>query len=155
MLERMEQAVWRRQEMLEITEEDINRYLAATLTAKIEGATKGTVTFERVAVDLEPDVCRLWLVWQAAGHQSAASLDFTIRREQKAFIAEVTGGSYGHLKCIRRGALATMVPVCTSLARALDDELHTLFQMNQIRFLKDKVALDPQFVSDKEPTPHS
>lgn len=149
-LERMEQAVWRRQETLEISEADLNRYLANALVTKQGGLSRDFAKFDRVAVDLEPDLCRIWYVWKIGGHTTTASVDLTIRRENDTFITEVTGGSYGRLKILQRGALATLVPACASLATALDDEIHTLFQMNQIRFLKDKVLLDPRFEVEKE-----
>jgi hypothetical protein len=151
-LERMEQAVWRRAETLEITEVDLNRYLANALVMKQAGRSREFANFERVAVDLEPDLCRIWFVWKIAGHATTATIDLTLKRKNDTFITEVTGGSYGRLKILQRGALATLVPACTSLAASLDDEIHTLFQMNQIHFLKDKVLLDPRFEAEKEPS---
>jgi hypothetical protein len=148
-LERMEQAVWRRQETLEISEEDLNRYLSSVLVTKVKGVTHDFVKVQHIAVDLEPDLCRLIFVWSAEGHPLTASIDLAIRRERDTFITEVKGGSYGRLKITHRGLMAALVPACSSLGAALDDELHALFQMNKITFLKDKVLLDPRFEPDK------
>lgn len=150
LLDRIEQAVWRRNAPLEISEADVNRYLAAAVTGRQVGASGMLATFERVALSFHgadsgrPAFCRAWLVWNAGGRRSNAAIDFTINREPQQFIVEPRGGSLGRLP-VFRGALAALLPGLRSLCVALDEEIEVVFQMNQIRFERHKVILDPRF----------
>ena len=142
--DRMEQAVWHRAEPLVISEADANHYLASVIQGRLIGATHFMASFKRVAVQFEPGLCRVWFEWGVGGHRNTASLDVTIKRVGPNFITEVVGGSYGRLP-VRRGALAALVPGCRTLCEALEDEIHGIYQMNQIRFEKNKMVLDPRF----------
>ena len=70
-------------------------------------------------------------------------LCFTVERRGENFIIEPSNGAYGRLP-VFRGMMCAVMPALTSLCTALDDEIHTVFQMNQLRFGKDKVTLDPR-----------
>lgn len=144
LLDRIEQAIWRRNASLELSEADVNRYLAASLTGKQNYPSALLARFERVAVSFHPGMCRVWLCWTEGQRRLTASLDFTITRVGRNFVVEPRGGSLGRLP-VFRGALTALVPGLRSLCGALDEEIHATFQMNQIQFEKDKVILDPRF----------
>jgi hypothetical protein len=144
LLGRMEQAAWRRNATVELTEADVNRYLARVISGRERGPTATAARFERVALDFEPGKCRVIFSWSVAGRDTAsATLDFTLQREGENFIVEPRQGSYGRLP-VFRGMMCALMPAMESLCTALDDEIHAVFQMNQIKFDHDKVVLDPR-----------
>lgn len=148
LLERIEQAVWRRSAPLELSEADVNHYIASNLAGQQKYPSALLAKFDRVAVSFQPGLCRVWLFWTVAKHPVAAALDFTVTRDKRDFVVEPRGGSLGRL-AVFRGAVSTLVPAVRSLCEALDEEIHAVFQMNQIRFEKNKVVLDPRFDPEK------
>jgi hypothetical protein len=144
LLRRIEQVAYRRSAATELTEAEVNRYLARVVAGHQVGPTAGTVHFQRVALDFEPGKCRVIFSWKVAGRgATSASLDFTVKREGENFVVEPQQGSYGRLP-VFRGMMCALMPALESLCGALDDEIHQVFEMNQIRFEKDKVLLDPR-----------
>ncbi len=149
LLGRMEQVAFRRNQPMDLTEAEVNRYLARVITGSQSGPTAAAAQFERVALDFEPDVCRVIFSWNVAGQvHASASLEFTLRRDGENFVVEPRQGTYGRLP-VFRGMMCAMMPALESLCAALDDEIHAVFQMNQIRFGKDKVTLDPRSEAGK------
>lgn len=144
LVDRMEQTTWRRNAAMEVSEEEVNRYLAATIQGRQTGITASAVRFSRVALDFEPGVATLCLGWGEGGHVSAtASLVFTMARRGGDFVIEVQQGAFGRLP-VPRGVMCTLIPSLGGLTKCLQPEMRVLFQMNQIRFEKDKVVLDPR-----------
>lgn len=146
LLERMElvSAPGRRVATTQLTEAEVNRYLARVVAGRQTGPTATTANFQRVALDFEPGQCRIIFLWNVAGRgTTSASLEFTVRREGENFVIEPRQGTYGRLP-VFRGMMCALMPALKSLCGALDDEIHAVFQMNQIRFEKDKVILDPR-----------
>jgi hypothetical protein len=168
LLDRMEKSIWLRNSTLDISEADVNRYLAATVTGNQRGATSKFSGFDRVALSFRaaqpaqparpaqkdkpaqpaqeghPATCTVWFQWTSFHIPCTASVEFTLRREKTNFVVEPIRGAYGRLP-VFRGALATVIPACRSLCGAFEDEIKTLFQMNQITILNNKVVLDPRF----------
>lgn len=143
-MDRMEQAAWRRNAPLELSEVDVNRYLAMTVHGTQGGISKMATPFDRVALDFEPGHARVCLAWGSGKERKAtASLDFTVERQAGDFVIEVQRGWLGRLP-VPRGFLCTMSPALDSLCASLNNEIRTVFQMNRIRFEKDKVILDPR-----------
>jgi hypothetical protein len=144
LLNRMENAAWRRNASLELAEADVNRYLARVIAGRQHAPTAPAVKFERVALDFEPDLCRVIFAWHVAGHgETSATLDFTLARRGENFVVEPKSGSYGRLP-VFRGMMCALMPALDSLCGALNEEIRAVFQMNQIRFRQDKVFLDPR-----------
>ncbi len=143
-LDRIEQAIWRRNAPLELGEAEVNHYLASSLTGTQQYPSSLLTKFDRVAVSFKPGLCRVWLCWTIAGRPMTAALDFTVTRDKRNFVVEPCGGSLGRLT-VFRGALATLIPSMRSLCHALDEEIHAVFKMNQIRFESHKIMLDPRF----------
>jgi hypothetical protein len=144
LLTRMEQASWRRSAPMEVGEGEVNRYLARVVAGNQRGPTASTAQFERVALDFEPGVCRVIFAWKVAGRMSeSAAVEFTVKRDGENFVVEPQGGMYGRLP-VHRGMMCALTPALGSLCGALDEEISKVFQMNQIRFEKDKVLLDPR-----------
>lgn len=148
LLDRIEQAIWRRSTPLVLSESEVNHYLAATLAGQQQYPSAMLAKFDRVAVSFQPGLCRVWLFWSVGAHPVTASIDFTVKRDRRNFVVEPRGGSLGRL-AVFRGALSTLVPGMRSLCKALDEEIHEVFQMNQIRFEKNRVVLDPRFDPEK------
>lgn len=144
-LDDLHQAAIKRSALMEISEADLNRHLAETLTATVARPAGKWAAFDRLVVDLEPDIARVTLVWNIKGHRTTAAVDFKVQREEKVFRVEITGGSYGHLT-VPRGMLRPLTPALDSLSRILAEEIQALFQMNQVQIAKDKLVLDPRFL---------
>lgn len=144
LLDRMEQAAWKRNAPMELTEAEVNRYLARVIAGNQGGTTATAVQFDRLALDFEPDLCRVLFAWKVAGRATQnATLDFTLQRDGDNFVFEPRQGAYGRLPVLR-GMMCALMPALDSLCVAMEDEIHTVFQMNQIRFVQDKVMLDPR-----------
>lgn len=144
-LDDLHQAAIKRSALMEISEADLNRHLAETLTATVTKPAGDWVAFERLAIDLEPGIARANLVWNMKGHRTTATVDFKVQHEPKVFRVEIVGGSYGHLT-VPRGMLRPLTPALESLSRSLAEEIQALFQMNQVQIAKDKLVLDPRFL---------
>ncbi len=145
LFERTEQSIWRRADPITLTEAEVNGYLAGVLNAKQPLLSNWVAKFDRVLLQFEPGICRVWFTWKRGNRTTTASLDVSIRREKDIFITEIEGGSYGRLPRLPRGLMVALLPAARSLCTALDDEIHMLFQMNDIHFEKNKVVLDPRF----------
>lgn len=149
LLGRMEQAAWRRNATVKLGEAEVNRYLARVISGRQHGPTAAAAQFERVALDFEPDFCRVIFSWNVAGRGAAsATVDFTVKREGENFVIEPRHGSYGRLP-VFRGMMCALMPALESLCGALDDEIRAVFQMNQIQFGQDEVILDPRSEAGK------
>ena len=144
MVDMMRQAVIKRAAVMEISEAEINRHLATTLTGKVGDMYGGLVTFEGARIELEPDRARLILIWKLKGYTRTASVDLAINRDENNFHVDLLRGAYGHLQ-MPRGMMRPLYPSLRAVADALDPEIRTLFQMTKITILKDKLVLDPRF----------
>lgn len=127
-----------------ISETEVNRHLEKVLSARRQGPLARWVQFENLHLDLEPEVAHVTLVWNVSGHWSTATVDLSVVRLEKNFRIEIVGGAYGHLK-VPRGLLRPLAPALQSLNEALQEEIHALFQMNQVRVAEHKLVLDPRF----------
>lgn len=144
LLDRMEQAVFRRNSELQITEAEANRYLSSVLEGRQTLATIAGVKFDRIALDFEAGESRACFAWKGPfGLVSTVTLNFTIDRRGGQFIIEPRRGSFGHLP-LPRGIMCTLLPPLRTLTKGLEVEIYTLFQMNKIRFEKDRLILDPR-----------
>ncbi|WP_395750318.1 hypothetical protein [Prosthecobacter sp.] len=144
LVDNLRQAAIKRAAVIEISEGDINRHLAATLKGKINGKLGGWVEFEGARIDLEPNRARLYMMWKIYGHTRTASVDLAISRDADHFQVELLSGAYGHLQ-MPRGMMRPIYPSLRALAEALDPEIRALFQMTQITLDKDKLVLDSRF----------
>lgn len=143
LLDRMEQNIFRRNAEMQITEQEANRYLATLVEGNQRVMGFAGVTFERVALDFESGKCRVCLAWRGPLGRSTASLDFSIDRRGEQFIIEPRAGAFGRLP-LPRGLMITLLPSLRSLTQGMEVEIYTLFQMNKIRFDKDRLILDPR-----------
>ncbi|MEY4484945.1 MAG: hypothetical protein RL693_2397 [Verrucomicrobiota bacterium] len=149
LMERMEQTVFRRNAPMEISEADINHYLAREITGTQNGLSKSKVKFDTLALHFEKDLCQACFSWRSGNSKPiTASLNFTVSRKGENFVIEPQSGTYGRLP-VYRGFFCTLTPALTSLCDALNNEIHTVFEMNQIRFEKNKLVLDPRSESAK------
>jgi hypothetical protein len=149
LLERMEQAAWRRNATVKLGEAEVNRYLARVISGRQHGPVGTAAQFERVALDFEPGLCRVIFSWNVAGRgATSATVDFTVKRDGENFVIEPRHGSYGRLP-VFRGMMCALMPALESLCGALDSEINAVFQMNQIQFGQDEVILDPRSEAGK------
>ena len=144
-LDELRQAAIKRSAIIEISEAELNRHLAKTLQSKVQAPLGRWAQFNRVVVNLDPDIAHVTLVWEVGGHLSTATVDLKVVRLEKSFQVEIVGGRYGHLE-VPRGLLRPLTPALESLCHALDEDIQALFQMNQVRLMKDKLVLDPRFL---------
>lgn len=140
----LKQAAIKRSAIFEVSEAELNRHLEKVLTARFSEPLNEWVQFERLAVELEPELAQATLVWRVREHRSTATVDFRVLRLEETFRVEVVGGRYGHLK-VPHGMMRPLAPALEKLAGVLQDEIQALFQMNQIRLAQDKLVLDPRF----------
>lgn len=144
-LDDLKQAAIKRSAILEISEADLNRHLANVLATKVRPPLDQWVQFERLLIDLEQDIAHVTMVWKVAGYRSTATVDLRVSRMEKNFRVEIVGGRYGQLE-VPRGLLRTLVPTLQSISKALEEDIQALFQMNQVKVVKDKLVLDPRFL---------
>lgn len=146
LLDVLAQAAIKRSSAIEITEEEVNRYLADTIRGAQSGRTGRYFAFERASVDFEAGSARVTLHWRGKSHPATASLHLAILRspDKKAFRVEIQRGAYGRL-AVARGFLLPLMPAFESLAAACDPEIRALFQMTRIEIAKDKLVLDSKF----------
>lgn len=138
------QAIIKRSAPVEITEADLNRYLAATLAGKQDGRTAGITAFEKALVDLEPGQARITLCWLVGTHRTTTSLDLHVGVQSGQHQAEITSGSYGRMP-VARGFLLPVMPAYQALVVACTPEIKLVLNMTKIRIAKDKLVLDPRF----------
>lgn len=144
MLDMLRQTAIKRAAIMEISEAEVNRHLAATLAARIANPLGDWAAFDGARLDLEQGSARLFLVWKLKGHVRTVSVDFAISRDEDKFHIELLRGSYGHLD-MPRGMMRPLYPVLRAVAEAFDPEIRALFQMTKITIAKDKLVLDPRF----------
>lgn len=144
LLDMLHQTTIKRAAVVEISEAEINRHLAATLTGKVAAMFGGWVTFEGARMDLEPNNACLILIWKIRGSIHTTSIDLAISRDEKNFHVDLLSGAYGHLQ-MPRGMMRPLYPSLRAVTAALDPEIRALFQMTKITIAKDKLVLDPRF----------
>lgn len=138
------QAAIKRSALIEVTEGDLNRHLAASLSATVVRPAGAWIQFERLVLDLEPGIAHATMIWTLKGRQRTATVDLQVQREGNLFRIEVVGGRFGRLD-VPRGLLRPLAPALRALQQALQEEIQALFQMNQVQIVKDKLVLDPRF----------
>ena len=143
-MDELKQAAIKGSGMVEINEGELNRHLGRVLTARVTPSLGGWVKFDRLHVDLEPEVAHVTMMWDLHGHRSTATVDLKVERREKVFRIEVIGGAYGHL-AVPRGFLRPLVPALRGLSEALHEEIQALFQMNEVTVAQNKLVLDPRY----------
>lgn len=144
MLDNLRQTTIKRSAVMVISEDEVNRHLAATLTSRMKNPFGDWATFDGARMDLEENMARLFLVWKLKGHTRTVRVDLAISRDADNFHIELLRGAYGHLE-MPRGMMRPLYPVLRAVAEALDPEIRALFQMTRITIAKDKLVLDPRF----------
>lgn len=144
MLDTLRQATIKRAAVMVISEEELNRHLASTMTSRVQGPFGSWVLFDGVRVELEQDMARVFLVWKIKGHVRTVSVDLAISRDDENYHVELLRGAYGHLD-MPRGMMRPLYPALRSVADSLNPEIRVLFQMTKITIAKDKLVLDPRF----------
>lgn len=138
------QATIKRSALVEISEADLNRYLAATLSGRQAGRSAWLAGFEKVLVDFEQGEARITLCWLVGGHRTTTTVHLHVALESGKHRAELTGGAYGRMPVVR-GFLAPVIPAYQELARACSPEIGSILSMTKIRIAKNKLILDPRF----------
>ena len=118
----LKQAAIKRSAVFEVSEAELNRHLAKTLAGSLPAPAGEWVQFERLAVDLEPELAHATFVWKLREHRSTATVDFRVQRGEEAFRVEVVGGRYGHLE-VPHGMLRPLVPALEKLSQVLQEEI--------------------------------
>lgn len=143
-LDNLRQTTIKRSAVMVISEDEVNRHLASTLTSRMKNPFGDWAAFDGARMDLEENTARLFLVWKLKGHTRTVRVDLAISRDADHFHIELLRGAYGHLE-MPRGMMRPLYPVLRAVAEALDPEIRALFQMTTITIAKDKLVLDPRF----------
>lgn len=138
------QATIKRSAPVEISETDLNRYLAATLHGLQSGKSAELVSFDAALVDLEPGFARVTLCWMIQGHRTTASIDLRASVKSGGHEIEIVSGAYGRMP-VARGFLAPLMPAFASLAKSCTPEIKSVLNMTKIHLAKDKLVLDPRY----------
>lgn len=144
LLDELKQAAIKRSAVFEISEQDLNQHLARVLASQVRPPLDRWTQFQRLVVDLQPDVLEATLVWVVAGAERTVSLRFQTARRDTAFEVELVGGSYGRLE-VPRGLLRPLQPLLHRLGVVFAEEIGALFRMNQVRVAQGRLVLDPRF----------
>ena len=129
---------------LELSEGEINDYLARKLTSEQKGMSGRFAKLERLLLDFEEGNCRMHLCWEVLGHHMVGTVELTLTRTANDFEIEVKQGAYGRLK-VPRALLPPLLPALQELARVCHPEIDALFKLPHIRLAKDKLVLNPKF----------
>lgn len=138
------QATIKRSAPIEISEVDLNRYLAATLHGAQNGRSARMVDFDAALVDLEQGFARVTLCWMIHGHLTTASIDLHTRETSGEHEIEIVSGAYGRMP-VARGFLQPLMPAFASLAQSFGPEIKSVLNMTKIQLAKDKLVLDPRY----------
>lgn len=138
------QATIKRSVPVEITETDLNRYLAATLKGRQNGKSGDFVNFDAAFIDLEPGFARVTLCWTIQGHRTTASIDMRAAVASGEHQIEIVSGAYGRMP-VARGLLVPLMPAFASLAKSCAPEIKSMLSMTKINLTKDKLVLDPRY----------
>lgn len=143
-MDNLRQTTIKRSAVMVISEDEVNRHLASTLSSRMKNPFGDWAAFDGARIDLEENTARLFLVWKLKGHTRTVRVDLAISRNAENFHVELLRGAYGHLE-MPRGMMRPLYPVLRAVAEALDPEIRALFQMTSITIAKDKLVLDPRF----------
>ena len=144
LLDTVLQTTIKRSAVLTLSEEEVNRHLTNALKNRVRSQFPEWATLEGGRLDLQPNVARLFLIWNFKGFTRTVSVDLSITRDDKNFQVEMLRGAYGRLN-LPRGMMRPLYPMLRMIAEALDPEIRALFQMTKITIEQDKLVLDPRF----------
>jgi hypothetical protein len=144
LVEMLGQAVVKQSPVVEISEAEINDYLARRFKSVPQGESYRLAKFDRILLDLEEGHCTAFLCWNVLGHADVVSVQFSIQRKGTQFNIEIDRGAYGRLQ-VERGLLTPMIPAMQELVRACKPEIDAIFKLPHVRFAKDKLVLDAKF----------
>jgi len=137
---------------LTITEEEINRYLAATLKAKQAGTLSGSTTLKGIAVRLEDGYVEVVVERELFGHRHTVATHLIPSQKtidgQPQWDLEIDGGKFGRLNVSGQLLLITLRPI-QNLGSAYSDELRILQHASSIRVEDGRVLLGPVNVIEK------
>lgn len=142
--DQLEQTAIKQSAPLEISEGELNDYLARRLRGTPNGMSRRFASFDRVLIELSEGVARVHLCWNVMGHQEVARVDVSIQRTDRDFTVQLLQGAYGRLE-VPRAMLTPLIPALNELARACRPEIQALFKLPHIKLTKDKVVLNPKF----------
>ena len=125
-------------------EGDINAFLASSIASRQSGLSMSFATPEEVVCDLKADRAALHLCWSVFGHRVHASADFTVARQGKELVFDLTGGSYGRL-AVPRYCLGPLRPALQGLVTACQPEIQALLSLPKLSIVNEKLVLDPAF----------
>lgn len=138
------QSTIKRSAPVEISEADLNRYLATTLRGKQGGSSGRVMNFERVLIDLEQGYAHVTLCWLTEKHRTTATIDLVVRTKDGRHEFQIVSGAYGRMP-VARGFLAPLMPAINVLTKSSAPEIRSILNMTKIHLVKDKLVLDPRY----------
>ncbi|RYD33988.1 MAG: hypothetical protein EOP87_10035 [Verrucomicrobiaceae bacterium] len=146
---------------LRLSEEDLNRWLAATLPMKQGGVLGASVKLEGVAIRLEQDVAEVVMVRSVFGRpftvsmflrieqtESSDGISTALHRDGGAFVESFPklkkGGRFGKL-VVPQGMLLLVMPSFSELKDQFKEEISNgLEKMAKVRIEEGSLVLDPR-----------
>ncbi|MDB6118355.1 MAG: hypothetical protein JWO08_2136 [Verrucomicrobiaceae bacterium] len=144
LVEMLGQAVIKHAAQVEISEADVNDYLARRLKPASQGRSGRLAKFQRVLLNFDDGHCTAHLCWDVLGHTDVISVQFSIQRKGSEFVVEIERGAYGNLP-VSRGFLTPALPAMQEVVRACKPEIDAIFKLPHLRIAKDKLVLDAKF----------
>ncbi len=146
---------------LPLSEEDLNRWLAATLAMKQGGVLETSVKLEGVAIRLEQDVAEVVMVRSAFGRpftvsmflrieqtESSDGISTALHRDGGPFMDSFPnlkkGGRFGNL-VVPQGLLLLVMPSFSELKDQFKEEISNgLEKMAKVKIEEGNLVLDPR-----------
>lgn len=141
---KLEETAVKQSTTLEISEGEINEYLARRFSGAQKGPSARFAKFDRLLIDLEDGICRVHLCWDVLGHRTVATVELSVSRDTDHFEIEIKKGAYGCLQ-VPRGLLPLLLPALEEVQHACQQEIDGLFKLPHIKLAKDKVVVDSNF----------
>lgn len=145
LLGEMRKALTERNAPVEFSQEDLNRYLAATLQGELDLPFAGGHNGEnpvRLLVEVRQDAADLHLDLVGARPRLTFMLSCEIDPQDGGFIVRMHRGKAGRMP-LYGGLLVPSLPAFQGLAEAFAPELEALFRMQRIELTDSGVRLHP------------
>lgn len=131
---------------LTVTEEEVNRYLAATMTARQEGTLGEKASLQGIGVRLEDGHVEVVVEREVFGRRHTVSTHFTPSQEtvdgRSNWDLQVDGGKYGKLHVGGQLLRLTLRPILR-LGEVYSEELRILQHASSIRVEDGRILLGP------------
>lgn len=129
---------------LNISEEDMNRYLQKRVIGKQGGVLGNLVKFKGVFVDFKKGYADVYVERSLFEYSFTMSCRVNVKKFKRKIIWTVAGGSIGRFEVPGGRQLQPILQVFKRLAMSCEDELEIFNRMGGIQFEEDRMILNPK-----------